>query len=127
MRATSVLVTCVVVGATTLTGCGATSPGPSAAAISDFTPVRAPAAPVADVTISNFAYAVRAPLKPGQLVTVVNDDGANHSLAANVDDVFDVRVSGGGGIESFTAPMTPGVYAFHCKYHANMQGTLTVQ
>jgi plastocyanin len=27
----------------------------------------------------------------------------------------------------FTAPATPGSFAFHCKHHANMHGVLTVQ
>ena len=133
MRAVCVWAACiVVVGAATLTGCDHSSPGPSAAAISEATPVPAPAPPAADVTISNvtisnFAYAVRAPLTPGQQVRVVNDDQANHSVTADANAAFDVRVSGGGGITTFTAPMTPGVYPFHCKYHAQMRGSLTVQ
>jgi hypothetical protein len=46
--------------------------------------------------------------------------------AADESNLFDIRVSGG-GIQSFTAPTTPGTYPFHCKYHANMHGLLTVQ
>jgi plastocyanin len=28
---------------------------------------------------------------------------------------------------TFAAPTTPGTYPFHCRYHANMHGVLTVQ
>jgi plastocyanin len=91
------------------------------------TPTPTSTAPVADISISHFTYAVRGRVKPGQQLIVVNEDEASHSLAADAGNAFDIRVSGGGGIETLTAPMTPGTYDFHCKYHANMHGSLTVQ
>ena len=128
MRGVCVWSACIVVGgAATVTGCDHSSPGPSAAAISEATTAPAPAPPAADVTISNVAYAVRAPVTPGQQVRVVNDDQANRGVTADANAAFDVSVSGGGSITTFTAPMTPGVYPFHCKYHPQMQGSLTVQ
>jgi plastocyanin len=48
----------------------------------------------------------------------------NHTVTADQNNLFDVRVSASGGIEPFTAPTTPGTYPFHSKYHANMHGTL---
>ncbi|MDT5151245.1 MAG: hypothetical protein QOI01_2978 [Mycobacterium sp.] len=36
--------------------------------------------PVGDIVISNFAYAVRAPLKPGQQLTITNNDEPSHSV-----------------------------------------------
>ncbi|MBJ7338158.1 MAG: cupredoxin domain-containing protein [Mycolicibacterium sp.] len=87
----------------------------------------ATAAPVPDITISNFTFAVRGPVKAGQQVTVLNEDDPSHSIAADAPDLFDIRVSGGGGTSTFTAPSAPGTYAFHCKYHAMMNGTLVVQ
>jgi plastocyanin len=80
-----------------------------------------------EVTISDFAYTVPASVSPGQQITIVNKDSANHTVTADADNLFDIRVSGGGGIETFTAPTSPGTYPFHCKYHANMHGSLTVQ
>jgi plastocyanin len=80
-----------------------------------------------EIVISNFAYTVAASVHPGQQVTIVNRDDPNHTVTADANNVFDIRVSGGGGTETFTAPTTPGTYPFHCRYHANMQGTLTVQ
>src|ERR1700730_10682769 len=50
-----------------------------------------------------------------------------HTVRADENNLFDIVISGSGGIENFTAPTTPGTYAFHCKYHANMHGVLTVQ
>ncbi|MEO3758047.1 cupredoxin domain-containing protein [Mycobacterium sp. B14F4] len=79
------------------------------------------------IVISNMAYTVPTSVRPGEQVTIVNEGGPNHTVTADENNLFDVRVSGGGGINSFTAPMTPGTYPFHCKYHADMHGTLTVQ
>jgi len=73
------------------------------------------------------AFAVPSSVKPGQQLTIVNKDDPNHSVTADENNLFDIRVSGGGGMKSFTASTTPGTYPFHCKYHANMHGLLTVQ
>jgi plastocyanin len=73
------------------------------------------------------AYTVPTSVRPGQQMTVVNKDDPSHSVTADENNLFDIRVSGGGGQQSFTAPTTPGTYPFHCKYHANMHGLLTVQ
>jgi plastocyanin len=72
------------------------------------------------------AYAVPTAVRPGQQLTIVNKDDPNHTVTADENNLFDIRVSGGGGMQSFTAPTTPGAYPFHCKYHANMHGLLTV-
>ncbi|GAC1635658.1 MAG: hypothetical protein NVS4B6_02840 [Mycobacterium sp.] len=79
------------------------------------------------IAILNMAFTVPPSVRPGQQLTIVNNDDTNHSVTADENNSFDVRVSGGGGIQSFTAPTTPGTYPFHCKYHANMHGLLTVQ
>lgn len=84
------------------------------------------AQPAGDIVISGSTYTVPATVKPGQQVTVVNKDDMSHSLTADANNLFDVRVSGGGGVTTFTAPTTPGTYPFHCKYHAGMVGTLVV-
>jgi plastocyanin len=94
------------------------SPGPGVA----------PAQPAgSQIVISNFAYTVPPSVSPGQQVTVVNNDDSAHTVTSDADNLFDVRISGGGGTETFAAPTTPGTYPFHCKYHASMHGTLTVQ
>ncbi len=72
------------------------------------------------------AFTVPPAVRPGQQLTIVNKDEPNHTVTAD-DNQFDIRISGGGGIQSFAAPTAPGTYPFHCKYHANMHGLLTVQ
>lgn len=79
------------------------------------------------IVISNMAYTVPPSISPGQQVTIVNNDEPNHTATADENNVFDIRVSGGGGIMRFTAPATPASYAFHCNHHANMHGVLIVQ
>lgn len=83
--------------------------------------------PGSQIVISNFAYTVPPSVSPGQQLTIVNNDERNHTVTADENNLFDIVISGSGGIENFTAPTTPGTYAFHCKYHANMHGVLTVQ
>ena len=80
-----------------------------------------------EIVISNMSYTVPPSVSPGQQLTIVNNDSANHTVTADENNLFDVRVSGGGGSSSFTAPTTPGTYPFHCKYHANMHGVLIVK
>jgi plastocyanin len=128
MRAAVNLAAIVVLA--TLVSSGCSTSGDSAPPVANgiaTTSAPATSAPAPDIVISKFDYAVRGPVKAGQRVTVVNDDQANHSLASNTSDAFDVRVSGGGGIATLIAPSTPGTYEFHCKYHANMHGALIVQ
>ena len=74
--------------------------------------------------ISGFAYQVPASVSPGATVSVMNMDGEAHTVTAD-EGAFDVVVAGG-ATSTFTAPTTPGTYAFHCTYHANMHGVLVV-
>lgn len=83
--------------------------------------------PGSQIVISNFSYTVPPSVRPGQQLTIVNNDERNHTVTADENNLFDIVISGSGGIENFTAPTTPGTYAFHCKYHTNMHGVLTVQ
>ena len=132
-------ISAVLLSAGMLTACGGYNQPPSAPATTEgqssitampstsaLSPTTAQPAG-SDIVISNFAYTVPASVHPGQQVTIVNRDDPNHTVTADANNVFDVRVSGGGGTATFTAPTTPGTYPFHCKYHANMQGTLTVR
>jgi plastocyanin len=47
-------------------------------------------------------------------------------VTADQGSAFDVDIRGG-GTATFTAPTAPGTYAYHCTYHPNMHGTLTVK
>ncbi|WP_364743484.1 cupredoxin domain-containing protein [Arthrobacter sp. LAR12-1-1.1] len=94
---------------------GSTASGPANAA-------------AATITISNFAYEIPGSVAPGAEVKVVNMDTAEHTVTADQDaTLFDVEVKENGGTATFKAPSVPGTYAFHCTYHSNMHGSLTVK
>lgn len=79
------------------------------------------------ITIKDFAYGNPITVSPGATVTVTNQDSADHTVTADQGPAFEAKVKGGGGAATFTAPAQPGTYAFHCAYHPNMHGTLTVK
>jgi plastocyanin len=139
MTRTALLISSFLFLAAVLIGCGGTNESQpsetSATGQSSMTEMpastSAPNSPAAQadsqIVISNMAYTVPTSVRPGQQLTIVNKDDPNHTVTADENNLFDVRISGGGGIKSFTAPTISGNYPFHCKYHANMHGTLTVQ
>jgi plastocyanin len=130
MNRMAMLLSSVMLSAGVLTACGGGGQ-PSSSPITSIPPMTAPtsttAAPTGQITISDYTFTVPAPVSAGQQVTVVNNDGPNHTVTSDTTGAFDVRISGGGGFATFTAPTTPGTYPFHCRYHADMHGTLTVQ
>jgi plastocyanin len=88
----------------------------------------APASPApaeATITITNFEMS-DATVAPGGRITVQNDDREQHTVTSNTAGAFSVDIPGRSKA-TFTAPMQPGSYAFHCNYHASMHGMLTVQ
>jgi plastocyanin len=141
MMKSAILISSVMISAGLLTACGggnqaSPSSAPTSTAGPSSTPaVPSPSAPSSNVAapagsqivISDFAYTVPTLVRPGQQVTVVNNDSANHTVTSDAGNLFDVRVSGGGGFATFIAPADPGTYPFHCKYHSGMHGSLTVQ
>ena len=99
---------------------GSTASGPGSGA--------ANAAAAATITISNFAYEIPGAVAPGAEVKVINMDTAEHTVTADQNaTLFDVEVKENGGTATFKAPSEPGTYAFHCNYHPNMHGSLTVK
>lgn len=98
---------------------GSTASGPGSGAAS---------AAAATITISNFAYEIPGAVAPGAEVKVINMDTAEHTVTADQNaTLFDVEVKENGGTATFKAPSEPGTYAFHCNYHPNMHGSLTVK
>jgi len=81
----------------------------------------------AAITVKDFAFGEAVTVPPGAAVTVTNQDSADHTVTADQGEAFDAQVKGGGGTATFMAPTQPGTYAFHCTYHPNMHGTLTVK
>nr|WP_296769179.1 cupredoxin domain-containing protein [Rhodococcus sp. (in: high G+C Gram-positive bacteria)] len=78
-----------------------------------------------EIVISDFRFAVPAAVSPGEQITIRNEDTAEHSVTADSGDAFDVDVDGGESV-TMIVPSSAGAYAFHCEYHPNMIGTLTV-
>jgi plastocyanin len=80
------------------------------------------------IVISGFAFSGTLTVKPGEKVTVTNQDSAAHTLTDKKTHLFDTgNIDGNGGKGTFTAPTKPGSYPFGCTYHAGMEGTLVVQ
>ncbi|MEW1808475.1 cupredoxin domain-containing protein [Pseudarthrobacter sp. NPDC080039] len=81
----------------------------------------------ADLTIhiKSFAYTGADRVPAGSTVTVMNMDNEAHTVTAD-DGSFDVIVKAGTST-TFTAPAKAGTYAYHCTYHSNMHGTLSVK
>jgi plastocyanin len=84
------------------------------------------AASAATITIANMNFGEAVTVPPGGQVTIKNDDSAEHSVTSDTAGKFDVEVEGKEQ-GTLTAPSEPGEYAFHCKYHPSMHGTLIVK
>ena len=77
-----------------------------------------------DITVKDFQFTTKS-VKAGAKVTVHNDGPSTHSVTADAGG-FDVTIDSGKDA-TFTAPSKAGTYKFHCTFHSQMHGTLTVQ
>lgn len=64
-------------------------------------------------------------VRPGQKITVVNQDSAPHTATATDGKAFDTGEIAAGQTAIFTAPDKPGSYPLICSIHPCMKGTLT--
>jgi|EndMetStandDraft_6_1072998.scaffolds.fasta_scaffold03328_4 plastocyanin len=83
-------------------------------------------ASAATITIASMNFGEPVTVSPGAQITIKNDDSAEHSVTSDTAGKFDVEVDGKEQ-KTLTAPTEPGEYAFHCKYHPSMHGTLIVK
>jgi plastocyanin len=97
----------------------------STASGSDATAAPASAS-AATITIANMNFGEPVTVPPGAQITVKNDDSVEHSVTSDTAGKFDVEVDGNEQ-KTLTAPTEPGEYAFHCKYHPSMHGSLIVK
>jgi plastocyanin len=58
-------------------------------------------------------------------ITIQNEDPVTHTFTID-DTSVDVSIDGGQKFEGPSAGLEPGRYAFRCKIHATMTGTLFV-
>src|SRR5690348_13421821 len=74
----------------------------------------------------------RVSISPGAALSVVNMDTVDHTVTSTAVDaggrpLFDVQVPPGATVSIPAASrLASGSYPFYCRYHPNMQGTLTV-
>ena len=80
----------------------------------------------ATITIASMSFGDPITVSPGAQIAITNKDSVEHSVTSDTADKFSVDVDGGEN-GTLTAPTEPGEYAFHCKYHPSMHGTLTVK
>jgi plastocyanin len=119
------LAACLLVSGCSSSG-GSKSPSTSGSAPAGTTTSSA-AAPksAASIAIKNFAFSVSGPAAAGAMVKVTNNDGEAHTVTADSGSAFDVTIQPGKSA-TFTAPSKAGTYKFHCNFHSDMHGTLTV-
>lgn len=81
----------------------------------------------AAVEILNFAFNPGAiTVKAGDTITWTNQDGVPHTATANDSDLLQTGAIAPG--ESVSQVFdTPGTIEYHCEFHANMTGTITVE
>ena len=87
----------------------------------------AEAAGTEHATIANFSFSpnpVKIPL--GATLQWTNTDGTAHTVTAD-DGSFGSKPFSTSKSATLTVPTSPGSYAFHCKIHPTMHGTLVVQ
>lgn len=111
-----------------LGGCGSsttTSPPTSSDVMPSMSNMPAVPSTTGEITITGFEYAVPASVTPGETITIHNTDGVEHSVTSDTAGAFSVDIPAH-GTATLTAPDQPGAFAFHCKYHSSMHGTLTV-
>jgi plastocyanin len=78
------------------------------------------------ITIASMSFGDPITVSPGAQIAITNKDSVEHSVTSDAADKFSVDVEANGE-GKLTAPTEPGEYAFHCKYHPSMHGTLTVK
>lgn len=83
----------------------------------------APTDATSQITIEGAAFTVLGDVKSTDVVSVTNHDSFKHTVTSD-DGVFDVAIEG--GATASLPSLSSGVYAFHCKIHTSMHGTLTV-
>lgn len=80
------------------------------------------------LTVKDFAFSpATLTVRPGEKITVVNQDSAAHTVTATEGEAFDTGSIPGGGSATLTAPSDTGRYAFDCTFHPSMKGTLIVR
>jgi plastocyanin len=105
------------------TACGGSSSTSAQSTTGTSAATSGPAA--ATITIAGMGYGQPVTVPAGAQIALKNNDSVEHSVTSDAAGKFSVDVEANEG-GTLTAPTEPGQYAFHCKYHPAMHGTLTV-
>jgi plastocyanin len=78
----------------------------------------------ADLTIVDFGFSpTELSVTEGQTITITNTGDVSHTFTTD-DDAIDQTISAGETVEVALTGVTSG--GFHCRFHSQMTGTLTV-
>ncbi|MEP6761382.1 MAG: cupredoxin domain-containing protein [Sporichthyaceae bacterium] len=77
------------------------------------------------ITIKDFKYEGPDSVAPGTMIKVTNEDDVPHTVTAEGDGGFEVRVEAG-ATATLKAPAKAGSYPYTCSFHPQMKGTLVV-
>lgn len=134
MRKHVLSIVCIAVLAVVLAACSSSTPEPAPApAPADGTQVQQPGADeqpppdtTAKVSIMDFAFQPDSLSIAAGVPTKLNNEGAvAHTFTIDGSPV-DVEVQPGASESAPTDELDPGTYSFHCRFHSQMTGTLTV-
>lgn len=83
---------------------------------------------ISTVRINNFKFTPsEITAKPGETITVTNEDIVSHTITSDEEGLFDTGLIGKDQTQTFTAPEKSNKYPFHCAPHPFMKGTLIVK
>ncbi len=101
-----------------------TAAAPPSTAAPSTAPTPAASATATTMTIASFEYDVPASVRPGEPITVVNQDREAHTVTI---DRGAVRLTvPGGGTATFAAPSQIGDHRVVCDFHGGMEAVLVV-
>lgn len=147
LRFAALLVTTGLLSIGGLAACGGSSSGesaaptsssssPSAMATSSQAPQSSPSSSSSSggtkssqttITIKNYKYHPdKTTVKPGATIKVVNDDNVSHTVTSDTKGAFNTGTVSAESSKTFTAPMKPKTYPYHCNFHSFMHGKLVV-
>ena len=77
------------------------------------------------ITINGMSFPANTTVKQGSTVVWNNKDGTAHTVTSDDGTSFDSKTLESGSTFSYVANAV-GSFPYHCNFHSNMKGTLTV-
>lgn len=125
-KITILIVVLILVGGFVYFRVGKNVPGQAPTPPSTSSGQAAPQSTTHAVSIQNFAFSQSSiSIKKGHTVIWTNKDSAPHTVTADSDSGIESPTINANGTYSFTFNST-GTFAYHCKFHPSMKGTVVV-